>query len=70
MEGTEDSRDTEPSCRYNVLQQLFVWQAVVTSQSTRYWLLTLLILIIAHHDVCSSESLHFMIFTHHDLCSA
>ena len=28
-------------CRYNVLQQLFAWQAVVTSQnriqSTRYW---------------------------------
>ena len=56
-------------CTYNVLQQLFAWQAFVTSQSTRYWLLTLLIMIIAH-DACSSGSLHFMIFTHHDLCSS
>jgi hypothetical protein len=40
-------------CRYNLLQHLFDWQAVVTSQnriqSTRYWLLILLIMIFAPH---------------------
>ena len=45
-------------CRYNVLQQLFAWQAVVTSQnriqSTRYWLLILLIMILVHHDIGAS----------------
>ena len=43
-------------CRFNMLQQLFAWQAVVTSQnriqSTRYWLLILLIMIFVHHDLC------------------